>query len=144
MALPERRRYANIRWGTDADASPQQPNSFNAVIQNFANATAIIDRFSIKTRFIDLQAYDVYLTLRSKRLSSTNAKSARNEHDIILKIPIDVAYGLPVRASTPGFDTLLVGRTLHKTLDFQITDRLGQVITTLYDPIISFILVLYG
>jgi hypothetical protein len=79
-----------------------------------------------------------------KRLSSTNAKSARNEHDIILKIPIDVAFGLPVRAETPGFDTLLVGRTLHKTLDFQICDRQGNVIQTLYDPIVSFILVLYG
>jgi hypothetical protein len=134
---------AQINWGTDCNASQLQPNSFNAIIQNYVGSTVITDNHSHKVRFIDVQAYD-YLTLRSKRLSSNRVTSARNEHDILLKIPIDVAYGNPITASTPNIDSLMIGRTLHKTLDFQLCDRLGNVLTTLFDPAISFTLVLYG
>jgi hypothetical protein len=132
-----------IKWGVDVDATPLQPNSFNSILQNFAGTSSIITANSFKVRFLNLQAYD-YVTLRSKRLSSNHVKSSRNEHDILLKIPINVAYGNVMTASTPNIDSLKVGRTLHKTLDFQICDRMGNVITSLYDPSISFTLVLYG
>jgi hypothetical protein len=95
------------------------------------------------TFFADLQPYS-YLQLRSKRLASKNVISVRNEHDILLKIPLDVAYGNIIRAETPGFDSIVVGRTLHRNLDFSITDYKGNVVETLYDTRISFILVLYG
>ena len=132
--------YSGISY--PSDATPDNPKSFNHILQNYAGSSASTGATSY-TFFADLQPFS-YLQLRSKRLSSKNVISARNEHDILLKIPLDVAYGDIIKAETPGFDSITVGRTLHRNLDFSITDYLGNVIETLYDTRISFILVLYG
>ena len=82
--------------------------------------------------------------MRSKRLASHKVTSVRSEHDIILKASVDVAFGEIIRARTPNFDSIHLGRTPHRALDFQITDRFGKPIPYLYDPRISFTIVFYG
>ncbi len=115
----------------------------NSLLQNYSGTLASTTATSFVCPFIDIQSHD-YLTLRSKRLASRNVMSVRHESDILLRVPIDVAFGEIINANTSWSESVSIGRTLHKTLDFQVTDRLGNVITTLYDPVISFILVLYG
>ena len=125
-------------------ASNIKPLSFNSILGNYANNPATeITSFQFMTKFVDLQIYD-YVQLRSKRLASHKVTSVRSEHDILLKAPVDVAFGEIIRAATPNFDSIHLGRTPHKTLDFQITDRFGQPIPYLYDPRISFTVVFYG
>jgi hypothetical protein len=125
-------------------ASKTKPLSFNSILGNYSgNPARSVTSFEYLNKFLDLQIYD-YVQLRSQRLASHKVTSARSEHSILLKADVNVAFGEIIEAKTPNFDSIHLGRTPHKALDFQITDRVGAPIPFLYDPRISFILVLYG
>jgi len=129
-------------WPSGASAS--NPLSFNAMLGNYANNPALdISSTVYQSRFLDLQIYD-YVQLRSTRLASNRVTDVNSSHNICLKVDVNVAYGEVITASSPNFDSIHLGRTPHRVLDFQITDRFGQPIQFLYDPKISFILTLYG
>ena len=124
--------------------SKDRPLSLNALLGNYAgNPSRFVTNFEFMQKFLNIQRYD-YVCLRSKRLASHKITSVRSEHDIILKATVDVAFGEIIKAKTPNFDSIHLGRTPHRVLDFQITDRFGQPIQYLYDPAISFTLVFYG
>ena len=127
-------------WPSGCSAS--NPCSFNAILQNYAGSQAITDSHTFTTPYLNLQRYD-YIQLRSKRLSSPNVTSARSDHDVLLKIDLDVPVNSVVNASTPNFDSIQCGRVPHKTLDFTITDRFGTPVD-MQDGTCNFILVLYG
>ena len=136
--------YVPQGYAWPAGASASNPLSFNSILGNYANNAALDITSTVwQTKFLDLQIYD-YVQLRSQRLASRRVTSTRSEHSIALKIDVNNAFGEIISSSTPNFDSIPIGRTPHKTLDFQITDRFGTPIPFLYDPRISFVLVLYG
>ena len=127
-------------WPSGCSAS--NPCSFNAILQNFAGSAAVTDSHTYTTPYLNIQRYD-YVQLRSSHLSSPHVTSARMDHDVLLKIDLDVPVGQVVNVKTPGLDSLQCGRVPHRTLDFQITDRFGAVVS-MQDGTCNFILVLYG
>lgn len=134
--------YTPSSWPSGASRS--NPLSFNSILGNYANNPALdITATYWQTKFLDLQIYD-YVQLRSQRLASHKVTSSRSEHSILLKADVNVAFGEIIEAQTPNFDSIHLGRTPHKALDFQITDRFGAPVPFMYDPRISFVLVLYG
>ena len=134
--------YAPSSW--PSGASKDKPLSFNSMLGNYGgNPARSVTANEYFIKFLDLQIYD-YVQLRSKRLASHKVTSVRCEHDILLKASVDVAFGEIIKARTPNFDSIHLGRTPHRALDFQITDRFGQPIQYLYDPRISFTVVFYG
>ena len=136
--------YVPERGVWPSGASKDKPLSFNALIGNYSgNPARNVTHNEYRIEFLDLQIYD-YVFLRSKHLASHKVTSVRSEHDICLKAHVNVAFGEIITASTPGFDSIHLGRTPHRALDFQITDRFGKPIPYLYDPRISFTLVFYG
>ena len=54
--------------------------------------------------------------------------SSRGEKDILCRIDMNAPFGDLLTASTPLNQSIVVGGGASEVLDFQITDRLGNVV----------------
>jgi hypothetical protein len=111
-------------WPGPSGTSQAVPMSFNDILQN---TTAANPNTSFHIAFVNVSPYD-YLFLRSRRLASDHCMSARGEHDVLARIDVDSAFGGLLTGGTPLQEALLVGSGTLRNIDFQLTDRLGNVV----------------
>ena len=107
-----------------AGTSPRNPCSCNTLLNN---PGGIVTATSYTIPFVTVSPYD-YLFLRSKRLASQMCISARGQHDILCRIDVNQPFGGLLTGGTPLQEALILGEGTISAIDFQLTDRLGNIV----------------
>jgi hypothetical protein len=107
-----------------AGTSPSNLRSCNGLLNN-PGGTATNKSYTIP--FVTVSPYD-FVFLRSQRLASQMCISARGEHDVLARIDVNQPFGGLLTGGTPLMESLVIGQGTIHTLDFQLTDRLGNII----------------
>ena len=107
-----------------AGVSQSNPRSCNGLLNN-PGGTSTGTSYTVP--FVTVSPYD-FLFLRSQRLASQMCISARGEHDVLCRIDVNQPFGGLLTGGTPTLEALVVGGGTISTLDFQLTDRLGNIV----------------
>ena len=111
-----------------AGTSQGNPRSCNALLNNPGGTTT---NTSYTIPFVTVSPYD-FLFLRSQRLASQMSISARGEHDILCRIDVNQPFGGLLTGGTPTLEALILGAGTVHTLDFQLTDRYGNIVDAVH------------
>jgi hypothetical protein len=112
--------YTDAELLSRGNSSPQ---SFNAMLKNPDGA--YINNSSFHCIFVTTCPYD-YVFLRSSRLTSDLSLCTGGARDVLLRIPINSAFGDVIVANTPWDESLSIGGGSLSACDFRVTDRFGN------------------
>lgn len=115
--------------GFPAGAGGNDPKSINTVLgaHNFY-ITASPATYTIVWGFVSMAPYD-YLFLRSRRLTLENSQDPSGRHDVLACLPLTKGIGSVETTNTADGVYMKLSRDLTlRTLDFELTDYLGNIV----------------
>jgi hypothetical protein len=108
--------------GFPSDASSASPKSINQVL-----GPVSFDSGNCVFQFVKMSPYDD-LYLRSHKLTCHNVHGPRGEHDVLCKITLNQGIARVQESETPQNILYDIPPMSLKTIDFRLTDYLGQVV----------------
>ena len=126
MSDEELKSYSS---GFPAGASGSAPKSIGAVLgmHKFVITTNPAT-YSVIWPFVKMAPYD-YLFLRSRRLTLENSQDPSGRHDVLACLPLTKGIGSVETSNTADGVYMKLSRDLTlRTLDFELTDYLGNIV----------------
>jgi len=118
-------QLATYSSGFPAGASASAPRSINQIL---GDSRINAGTGHLEWYFVKMAPYD-YVFLRSRRLTVENSHDPKGRHDVLATIPLTQGVGKVEEGKSPDGVYYRLARDLTlRTVDFQITDYLGNVV----------------